>query len=82
MRRPSCACSCRGSSLACQPRAIVAQATKVYEAHTPLEVQDELDLAEADTQVLWHFIDNEAIDVNIGSWILDLGTYRARATLC
>ena len=59
----------------------VAQATKVYEAHTPPKVQAKLDLAEVDAWVLWHFIDNEVVDDNIGSWIPDLGTYRAQATL-
>jgi hypothetical protein len=40
-----------------------------------------LDLTKVDARVLRHFIGNEAVNANIGSWVHDLGSYRARATL-
>lgn len=32
-----------------------------YHAHTPLEIQAEIDLAKADVQVLKHYISNEEV---------------------
>jgi hypothetical protein len=71
----------RGGLLNHQTQEVVAQTTKAYEAHTPPNVQDELDMAEVDARILHHFIDNETMDVEIGSWIPDPGSYRAHATL-
>jgi hypothetical protein len=59
----------------------VAQVVEAYESHTPSGVHAELYLVEVDARVLRHFISNEEVDKNIGSWVLDPGTYRPKATL-
>jgi hypothetical protein len=62
-------------------RAIVAPTIEAYEAHTPSHIRVELDLVEVDVCVLHRFIDHVAVDVEIGQWIPDLGSYRERSTL-
>jgi hypothetical protein len=47
-----------------------------YHAHTPPEIQDEIDLAEADVQVLRHFISNEEVTDTTQSWVPDPGSTR------
>jgi hypothetical protein len=46
--------------------------------HTPPEIQEEIDLVEVEVRVLIHFISNEEVKDNVWSWVLDLGSMRAR----
>jgi hypothetical protein len=50
--------------------------TVEYHAHTPPEIQEEIDLVEADVRVLRHFISNEEVTYNIRSWVPDPGSTR------
>jgi hypothetical protein len=45
-----------------------------YQVHTPLEIQVEVDLAEADVRVLRHFIFDEEVNENVSPWIPDPGS--------
>ena len=61
-------------------RVIVAPTAKAYEAHTALDIRKELNLIKVHVCVLHRFIDHAVVDVEIGQWIPDPGSYRECAT--
>jgi hypothetical protein len=71
----------KGGSLARQTRMLLNVQQKLVRLYTPPKIQVELDLVEVDARGLQHFIDNEVVDANIGSWVPNPGSYQARATL-
>jgi hypothetical protein len=49
-----------------------------YHAHTPPQIQAEINLIEDDVRVLGHFVTDKEVRVDISSWVSNTGGIRYR----
>jgi hypothetical protein len=54
----------------------VEESIAIYQAKTPLEIQVNIDLGEANTRFHGHFMGEEVVDVETCAWIPDIGSSR------
>jgi hypothetical protein len=59
--------------------AVAENSTNSYHAHTPPQIQAEINLVEADVRVLRRFVTDEEVRANTSSWVPDTGGIRSRA---
>jgi hypothetical protein len=59
---------------------VAENSTKTYHSATPPEIQSEMDVAEADVQVLRKFISDEEVKETTSSWVPDIGYVHGRSS--